>query len=95
MRIHPEVKLSGDHNECPSCGELFNSTAAFDKHRTGKFGKFIEQDGRRCRTVAEMTQVGMEKNTAEFWCTSLKPEDATARVSGNATVDFPGAVDPK
>jgi hypothetical protein len=90
MRANPNVKLSGDRNECPGCGELFNSSAAFDAHRTGKFGKLPEHGGRRCRTVEEMTQRGMEKNAAGFWVTELQPQDATARVRHNATSDFSG-----
>ena len=40
------MRLSGQRNQCPSCGEPFNSNAAFDKHRTGQFGK-----DRRCMSV--------------------------------------------
>lgn len=61
MRAHP-MRLSGDRNQCPTCGEHFNSSSAFDKHRTGRFGT-----DRRCRTVAEMLAAGMAKNTAGFW----------------------------
>ncbi len=28
MRHNPSVRLSGDRNECPGCGQLFNSSAA-------------------------------------------------------------------
>lgn len=61
MRANPEVKLSGDRNECPGCGKLFNSTFAFDKHRIGKFGK-----DRRCMTGTEMVAAGMDVNAAGF-----------------------------
>jgi hypothetical protein len=54
--------LSGDRNQCPSCGELFNSTYAFDKHRTGSFGV-----DRRCMTAHEMKACGMSKNSDLFW----------------------------
>lgn len=57
-------KLRGDRNQCPTCNEFFNSTLAFEKHRTGKFG--ID---RRCRTVGEMEIKGMSKNDAGFWIT--------------------------
>jgi hypothetical protein len=62
------MKLSGDRNQCQGCKEFFNSTAAFDKHRTGAFGV-----DRRCRTVDEMTAASMAKNAAEFWITAPNP----------------------
>ena len=31
------MKLTGDRNQCQACKEYFNSTHAFDKHRTGDF----------------------------------------------------------
>ncbi len=61
-------KLSGQRNQCPTCLEYFNSNAAFDKHRTGKFG-----EDRRCMTVEEMQAKGMCKNMADFWVTALNP----------------------
>jgi hypothetical protein len=64
------MKLSGDRNQCPGCGEFFNSTFAFDKHRTGAFGK-----DRRCLTVAEMQDKGMDRNAAGFWISSAMPSD--------------------
>jgi len=60
--------LKGDKNQCPSCGELFNSTYAFDTHRHGSFGK-----DRRCMTLEEMTEKGMAKNDAGFWISSKNP----------------------
>jgi hypothetical protein len=48
------MKLSGDRNQCRMCGEAFNSTTAFDKHRVGEFGV-----DRRCRTAVEMREIGM------------------------------------
>lgn len=60
--------LSGQRNQCPTCGEYFNSNASFDKHRIGKFG-----EDRRCMTVEEMQAKGMCKNSADFWVTALNP----------------------
>lgn len=57
--------LRGQRNECPTCSELFNSNAAFDKHRTGDFGV-----NRRCRTVDEMQAKGMCKNASGWWVTA-------------------------
>jgi hypothetical protein len=64
------MKLSGDRNQCPGCGEFFNSTFAFDKHRTGAFGK-----DRRCLTAEEMQDKGMGRNAAGFWISSAMPAD--------------------
>lgn len=72
------MNLSGDRNQCPTCGECFNSTAAFDKHRTGAFGAPMG-DGtymmhtRRCRSVEEMMGIGMSKNAHGFWVTAVNP----------------------
>jgi hypothetical protein len=68
------MKLSGDRNQCAGCGEYFNSSAAFDKHRTGAFGAPMGdgtymQHSRRCRTVAEMQAAGMAKNKDGWWLT--------------------------
>lgn len=47
--------LRGDRNQCPGCSEYFNSSHAFDKHRTGEH----QDNGRRCLTATEMTAKGM------------------------------------
>jgi hypothetical protein len=67
-RANPTVVLNGDHNECTGCGKLFNSTAAFDKHRTGPM------DDRRCLTEPEMRGKGMAVNATGWWVTGLMPE---------------------
>ena len=65
---HVKAKVSGDRNQCPGCSELFNSSAAFDKHRTGVFGV-----DRRCMTAEEMYARKMAKNDAGYWVTALNP----------------------
>ena len=67
-----EINLSNDRNQCPSCGLYFNSTAAFDKHRHGRF----TPPERRCLTVAEMLQKGMAQNSRNFWITEKNPKFA-------------------
>jgi len=64
------MKLSGDRNQCQGCKAYFNSSAAFDKHRTGEHGK-----DRRCRTADEMEAKGMSRNAAGFWIGSAMPFD--------------------
>jgi len=55
-------KLAGDRNQCPGCGELFNSNSAFDKHRTGAHGV-----DRRCLTAQQMLTRGMVLGADRFW----------------------------
>lgn len=55
------VVLRGQRNQCAGCGELFNSTHAFEKHRTG------EMSARRCLTSKEMVEKGMVKKPSGFW----------------------------
>jgi len=67
--MNTRPKLRGDRCQCTVCGELFNSTHAFDKHRTGTYSPLA----RRCLTVAEMTARGMSRNAAAFWIVSAMP----------------------
>lgn len=61
-------------NQCPSCGEIFNSLGAFDKHRSGDFGKPIKggyaDSTRRCFSTIEMIKVGMVLNNRKRWISS-------------------------
>ena len=54
--------LNGDRNQCPGCKRYFNSTGAFEKHRTGTYGV-----NRRCMTEEEMLAKGMCLNRDGFW----------------------------
>lgn len=60
-------KLTGDRCECPTCGDRFNSTAAFDEHRVGRYGV-----NRRCLSADDMAAEGMRLRADGFWTTSLK-----------------------
>lgn len=54
--------------QCAACGELFNRTRVFDRHRVGEYAKAGEWvHNRRCLTVAEMTARGWRRNAAGFW----------------------------
>jgi hypothetical protein len=57
-----EIKEYSEVNQCPTCGEVFESIYAFDFHRTGEFNK-----NRRCCTLDEMTTKGMIKNRFNRW----------------------------
>jgi hypothetical protein len=60
------MKLGSQRNQCQGCKQYFNSTGAFDKHRTGKHGV-----NRRCMTPEEMTAKGMSINKDGFWITEV------------------------
>lgn len=83
MRANPGITLRGDRNECPACGLLFNSTAAFDKHRVGDIGMHNSKTPnpygpvRRCMTVAEMQERGMAVSNG-YWVTALNTNYAEA-----------------
>jgi hypothetical protein len=67
------MRLTGQRSLCRSCGLLFRSTAAFDKHRTGSLAK----GERRCLTETEMLAKGMAINYQGLWVSALmKPEEA-------------------
>ena len=76
MKHFNKVKLNAGtmRNQCPSCGELFNSVHSFEKHRVGRYGiPDPKKEGdylpanRRCLTAEEMIKEGMLKNTEGFW----------------------------
>lgn len=68
--------LRGDRNQCAGCGAYFNSTHAFERHRTGAFGV-----DRRCLTADEMTARGMVLGADGFWRGSAMPSAVLAAVS--------------
>ncbi|MBC8638280.1 hypothetical protein IAG25_15780 [Caballeronia sp. EK] len=65
--------LSGDRNQCSDCSLLFNSSAAFDKHRTSRIGVYEGEQARRCMTRSEMELSGMALNQAGFWVNHRQP----------------------
>lgn len=66
------MRLTGDRNQCQGCKEFFNSTFAFDKHRSGDHA-----GGQRyCLAPEAMLAKGMDKNAAGFWISSAMPEAA-------------------
>jgi hypothetical protein len=75
------MKLGHSRNQCGGCGEYFNSTSAFDMHRTGQFGV-----NRRCMTPQEMEAKKMSKNTDGFWVTRVFDGDALRRKLNEDTI---------
>jgi len=79
------MKLRGDHCQCSGtpyagCGEYFNSTAAFDKHRTGAY----LPNQRRCLSPDEMRIKGMAQTATGFWITRRKSFLHTPAITGAA-----------
>jgi hypothetical protein len=74
--------LKGDRNQCSGCNEYFNSTGAFEGHRTGKHGV-----DRRCRTVDEMIEKGYSKNKLGFWIASKMPTSLLEKITGEKHAD--------
>lgn len=68
-------KLTGQQNQCPTCGRFFRSIAGFERHRTGKIGAGT----RRCMTEAEMLTAGMGQNAGGWWVASVMTDEQKAR----------------
>lgn len=75
-----KLTLRGDRNQCPTCRLYFNSTHAFEKHRTGTYG--ID---RRCLTAPEMQAKNMTINKDGFWMTKSRPTESIPRSPRGAT----------
>ena len=80
------LNLFGDRNQCPTCGELFNSSGAFEKHRTGDF------TARHCLTVNEMHALGMARNDRGFWVKAPMTDEERARARQHTTTDATGSI---
>lgn len=75
-------KLTGSRCMCRGCGELFNSTSTFDRHRTGTFAPLgAWAHNRRCLTPAELEAKGWCRNGASFWIERPR-QAATAHTEG-------------
>lgn len=76
--------------QCAACGELFNRTRVFDRHRVGEYAKAGEwAHHRRCLTVAEMTARGWRRNAAGFWV--MDALDAAGRARTRPTEGRPAS----
>lgn len=56
-------RLTGSRNQCPTCGEPFNSFSGFDLHRVGRIGT----SARRCLAPAELATLGWTVSAEGFW----------------------------
>ena len=61
--------LSNSRCVCRTCGQFFNSTSMFDKHRYGEHG----WNTRKCRTEAELLEKGYAVNKDGFWVRAQMP----------------------
>ena len=69
-------KLTGQHNQCPTCGLYFATNSAFDKHRVGKFNRSPPQ--RTCKSAAQLESEGWSTSNGFY---RLKgPDSAPWRV---------------
>lgn len=59
----PMLPRGTDKCRCPSCGEYFNTTYAFDQHRKGKLGT----PERRCLSVLEMSSSRWTQKPSGHW----------------------------
>jgi hypothetical protein len=74
-------KLTGNRCRCAACGDLFNSTSAFDRHRAGTFApRGTWPHSRRCLTADELHAKGWSRNAAGFWIERAR--EATTASSG-------------
>lgn len=64
------VKLTGNRCRCQGCGEFFNSTSTFDRHRVGSWAD--RGATRRCLKPAEMRTRGWLLNAASFWIRGIR-----------------------
>lgn len=69
-------RLTGSRCRCAACLQFFNSTSAFDLHRTGTHGV-----DRHCREPSEMLALGMSVNDLGFWIERRRGEARQKRGS--------------
>jgi hypothetical protein len=73
--------LRGDHCQCPTCGEYFNSTYAFDKHRTGEYA------ARRCMSRDEMMAKGMAVSSTGFLVSHAKTDSSAPGMRSSLDIE--------
>lgn len=72
QRSNPKLPFGTNKCCCSVCGEYFNSTHAFDKHRVGK-----PTIDRRCLTVEEMRGLGFSVSATGHWITKTRSLEGT------------------
>ncbi len=75
----PMLPRYTDKCRCSICGEYFNSSSAFGKHRYGPYAPINKPDTRKCRTATEMSASGWLKNATGHWVTGRRTAEAVAQ----------------
>jgi hypothetical protein len=86
--VLPRKRLRGDHCRCGTCGQEFNSTKAFDRHRVGDYA----DESRRCLSIAEMKSLGMVKNAGGWWITERRENAGSSLRRNSRSDDLAGPV---
>ena len=77
------MKLTGSRCQCSACGEYFNRSSLFDRHRVGSF----QPRARRCLSPDEMSEKGWRKNSAGFWVGAGMPMVPVWKIAAAANAD--------
>jgi hypothetical protein len=80
MTTETRKALRGDRNQCVGCSEYFNSSHAFDKHRTGDH----ENNLRTCLDTVAMTAKGMFVGSDGFWRGSVMSASLSSSFANSA-----------
>jgi hypothetical protein len=75
--------LAGQRCQCTGCGQQFNRTTTFARHRVASFGTLRDPGGRRCLSTEEMQDRGWRLNGAGFWLGAPMPEEALPGLSAS------------
>jgi hypothetical protein len=67
-----------DKCRCSICGEYFNSSGAFGRHRVGPFAPIGKPETRRCLSVEEMLAKDFFKKSSGHWARGKRPANAVA-----------------
>jgi hypothetical protein len=91
---HIAPRLTGSRCRCPTCGEYFNSTSVFDRHRVGLWRD--QGIHRRCLSGDEMTARGWSLNAKGFWIERQRSAAGLdrARISGDQVTPAVGGRPP-
>lgn len=79
-------KLTGNRCRCAACGDYFNSTSTFDRHRAGTFAaRGTWPHARRCLTTEELHAKGWARNVVGFWIERPRKAATVAVEAASAT----------
>lgn len=77
------LRMTGNRCRCTACGEAFNSSSVFDRHRVGGWqGRGAD---RRCLSPSEMRARGWTINAHGYWIERRQPRDRIERLRPRST----------